>query len=233
MHPQTDIVVPVHNALPDVQECLATLQSKTQSYRLILVDDFSDKDVSDYLYQFCRANPSSLLITTGSQRWFTRASNLGLRMVRTQRCVLLNSDCVLDAGWLQELFDVWEECQQQDPQRRIGLVGSVQSGPEPRRYAEYVKPAYVTGHCLLLSMDAIADIAGRRGMPGWYFSEQRQDSIHIRSDMFMSFDLNDAGYATIVSFKAACGHKGYKSWGANIPLISGLQIKDHLTGEVG
>jgi len=231
-HPQVDIVVPVHNAGTDLAECVDTLRRNTTAYRLILVDDFSDEETAGICRQLAKEDRSTLLIRSEQQRWFTRASNLGLRLVRTQRSVLLNSDCVLGQGWLEELFAIWDECQAQNPQRRIGLVGSTLSAEEPRRYAEIVKPGYVTGHCYLLSMDAIADIAARRGMPGWYFSEQRQDSIHIRSDMFMSFDLNDAGYATIVSYKAAVGHHGGRSWGYDLGKISGLRIKDHLTGEV-
>jgi glycosyltransferase involved in cell wall biosynthesis len=231
-HPFCNIVIPIKDALPDLRECLQTLEAHTTDYGLILVDDCSGPETVEFLREYGRTHPSTVVIRANSQRWFTRASNLGLRLVRTQRTCLLNSDTVLDTNWLEELFAVWDECQAQQPQRRIGLVGSVQSAEEPRRYAEIVKPGYVTGHCLLLSMDAIADVAGRRGMPGWYFSEQRQDSIHIRSDMFLSYDLQDAGYATIASFKSACGHKGFRSWNADLGKVAGLRIKDHLSGEV-
>src|ERR1035437_158730 len=231
-HPQTDIVIPIRNALPDVKECLATLVVATTDYRLILVDDFSDRETSDYLYQFCLEHPSSLLIRTSSQRWFTRALNLGLRLVRTQRCVAVNSDVVFGDNWLEELFDVWDDFHQRNPVSKIGLVGSVQSAEEPRRYAQITKPGYVTGHCLLVDMDALFAISAARGMPGIYLNELRQDAIHIRSDMFASFELNDLGYATIASYKSACGHKGYRSWKMDLGSVAALRIKDHFTGEV-
>jgi GT2 family glycosyltransferase len=226
MHPQTDIVIPVHNALPDVQECLATLTAHTTDYRLILVDDCSDRETSDYLYQFCLDHPSALMIRTSKQRWFTRASNLGLRLLRTERSVLLNSDCVLDSGWLDELFAVWDECQQQNPQRKIGLVGSIQSAEEPRRYAEYLHPAYVTGHCWLVSVSALFDISAARGMPGFYLDEVTHGAAHICSDRNASWELNKLGYATIASFKAAVGHKGGRSWNFNLGAVSALRPSD-------
>jgi len=225
-HPFTDICIPIHNALPDVQECLNTLVANTVEYRIILVDDFSDKETSDYLYQFSLEHPSTLLVRTSKQRWFTRASNLGLKLVRTDRSVLLNSDCVLDKDWLEELFAVWDECQQQHPERRIGLVGSIQSAEEPRRYAEYVKPAYVTGHCWLVSIPALFDISAARGMPGWYLDEVTPGAAHICSDRNASWEMNALGIATIASFKAAVGHKGGRSWHFNLGAISGLQPSD-------
>jgi glycosyltransferase involved in cell wall biosynthesis len=225
-HPFADIVIPVRNALADTRECVTTLQAHTTDYRLIFVDDFSDKETSEYLYQVCLANPSAVMIRTSKQRWFTRASNLGLRLVRTERSVLLNSDCVLDNGWLDELFSVWDECQAQQPQKRIGLVGSTFSAEEPRRYAETVYPGYVTGHCWLVSISALSEISARRGMPGWYLDETKPGTAHIRSDCEGSWDLQKAGFATIASFKAACGHKGGRSWGYNLGALSALRPND-------
>lgn len=224
--PFVDIVIPVHNALEDVRECLATLQQHTVDYRLIVVDDYSDEPTAAYLREFCAAIPSSILMRTNKQRWFTRASNLGLRLVRTERSVLLNSDCVLDNGWLEELFDVWDTCQQQQPQRKIGLVGSVMSAEEPRRFAEVMHPGYVTGHCWLVSISAMFEISAARGMPGWYLDETKAGTAHIRSDTEACWDLNKLGIATIASFKSQVGHKGGRSWGFNLGAISALRPTD-------
>lgn len=225
-HPFTDIVIPVHNAQADLHECLLTLKENTADYRLIFVDDASDKETSEYLYSFCSANPSALLIRTSRQRWFTRASNLGLRLVRTDPCVLLNSDCVMGAGWLEELFDVWQECAAQNPGRRIGLVGSVLSAEEPRRWADIVHPGYVTGHCWLVSVQALYEISAARGMPGWYLDETKPGAAHICSDRDGSWDMTKLGFMTIASFKSAVGHKGGRSWGHNLAAISGLTARD-------
>jgi GT2 family glycosyltransferase len=209
-----------------VKECLSTLIANTVDYRLILVDDFSDKETSDYLYQFCLEHPSTVMLRTSKQRWFTRASNLGLRLVRTERSVLLNSDCVLGPAWLEELFDVWDDFQRLNPQRRIGLVGSVMSDEEPRRYFEVTDPGYCTGHCWLVSINALFEISAARGMPGWYLDEQKPGAAHICSDRDGCWDLMKQGFAVIQSHKSIVGHKGGKSWGFNIGAISGLRAAD-------
>jgi len=221
-HPFCDIVIPIHGALDDLKECLSTLQAHTRDYRLILVDDCSEREVTNFLLDFGQANPSTILIRTFRQRWFTRASNLGMRLLRTERSVLLNSDCVLDEGWLEELFAVWDDFQVQNPQRRIGLVGSVLSAEEPRRYADIVQSGYVTGHAWLFSVSAFYDVSASRGMPGFYLDETKVGAAHIHSDREMCWDLNRLGMATLMSFKSAVGHKGGRSWGHNLALLTGL-----------
>jgi len=231
-HPQTDVIIPVHNAAADLRECIDTLRQHTRSYRVILVDDFSEPEAENLCRQIAKEDPSTILIRSERQRWFTRAVNLGLRLVRTERSVVLNSDCVLGEGWLEELFAVWDECQAQCPQKRIGLIGSIMSDEEPRRYAESIKPDYVTGHCWLLSVNCLFDVSARRGMPGIYLDETKPGTAHIRSDVELCWDMNAMGIGTIKSFKAKVGHKGGRSWNYNIGAISGLRIKDHLTGEL-
>jgi glycosyltransferase involved in cell wall biosynthesis len=218
-HPFTDIVIPVHGALADLRECINTLKAHTVDYRLLFVDDASDRETSNYLYDVCLENPSWLLVRTSRQRWFTRASNLGLKLVRTERSVLLNSDCVLDKGWLEELFSVWDTFQAENPQRRIGLVGSVMSMEDPRRYEDTVKPGYVTGHCWLVSISALYEISAARGMPGWYLDEIKPMTAHIGSDRDGCWELQQLGFATLTSYKSAVGHKGGKSWGYNLGAI--------------
>jgi len=138
VNPPTDIVITVRATRDFPAEsyfvkCIETLKLHTHNYRVIIVDDQSDeiaaKVISDLTSQFKEA----LLIRTHKQRWFTRAVNLGLRMVRTPYCVVLNCDTVLDTGWLEELYAVKAEVE--TTVGRVGLVGSILSGEEPRRYA--------------------------------------------------------------------------------------------------
>jgi glycosyltransferase involved in cell wall biosynthesis len=230
MHPQSDIVLPVHGRKDLVEKLIETLFAHTENFRLILVDDFSDEETTAYLLGILHFQPQALYVRTGKQSWFTRASNTGLRLVRTSMAVLLNSDCVVDCGWLDELYNVWAEAAASG--LNVGMVGSVLSGEEQRRWAEYKEPGYVTGHCLLLSMDLISQIAVKRGTPGWYLDETRQDMIHINSDRFLSYDLNRMGYATVAAFKSAVGHYGGQSWGYNLGRLAQLQVGDPLKGEV-
>lgn len=232
MAPQTDIIIPVHNALEYTQPCIDTIFKHTKNFRLILVDDFSNVETTAYLMSVLQRQPEALYIRTAQQKWFTRASNLGLRLVRTQRCILLNSDCVVDNGWLDEMYAVWDEAAAIITAKRIGIVGSHLSAEEPRRWSEYAEPGYVTGHCLLLSIPIVSEISERRGNPGWYLDEVHQDAAHINSDRYLSYELNRAGYATVASFKAAVGHHGGKSWGYNLGAAAQIRLGDPEKGEI-
>lgn len=231
-HPQTDVVVPVRDALEYTQNCFETLFAHTKDFRLIVVDDDSKVETTAYLMGLLLRQPTALYIRTGQQKWFTRASNLGLRMVRTPRAILLNSDCVVDEGWLEELYGVWEEASATPGVGRVGLVGSTLSAEEPRRWARIQHPGYVTGHCWLVSMEALSDISSRRGQPGWYLNEVLREAIHISSDRIGCWELNQAGWITIASMKAAVGHHGGKSWGYNLGRIASLRIGNPEVGEV-
>jgi glycosyltransferase involved in cell wall biosynthesis len=228
---KTDIILSLHATREYPAEtyflrCIETLRQTLshECYRLILVDDACDEVAEKVISDIAKVE-QCVLIKTNKQRWFTRAYNAGLRMARTPWVVLLNADTELGDGWLEELYDV-KETFEQNTGRKVGLVGSVQSEPEQRRFAESVNPDYVTGHCWLVSMQALSDVSSARGTPGIYLDETRQDCIHIRSDVAMSWELNKARWATVKSFKSAVGHHGFKSWGANVPKVDATQLKD-------
>lgn len=217
MTPQTDIVISVRGTRrfpieKDFESCVASVVAHTSNFRFIFVDDNSDDEGRAVISRVADQYPNSLLIRTGRQNWFTRAYNKGLRLVRTPKSVLLNADTVVDNGWLDELYDVWADAELQ-PGVRVGLVGSVFSAPEQRRYINIAYPGYVTGHCWLVSMQAIFEASAQRGMPGWYLDETRQDAIHIKSDVYLCYDLQKLGYQCLQSHKSPVGHIGGRSWG--------------------
>ena len=230
MSQHTDIVLPVHGALEHVKECIETLYPHTNNFRLIVVDDMSDEATTEYLRkEVLPRSTDNLYLRTNRQRWFTRASNLGLMLVRSPRAVLLNSDCVFGDGWLDELYAVWDEATAQG--HRVALVGSVLAQSETRRWSAFVRGKqdssdYVTGHCLLLEMNVMRELAAARGTPGIYFNELDQQQIHIASERWACWDLQARGWSTIASFHSAVGHKGGKSWGYNLGLIMGLQLRE-------
>ena len=145
-------------------------------------------------------------------------------MVRSEWAVALNSDTVVDAGWLDELHQCREEAAKAHPWQ-VGLVGSVMSMEEPRRWAFSVNPDYVTGHAWLLNMGAMEQVAAARNTPGWYLDETRQDMIHIRSDVGLCWDLNRLNFSCVKSFKSQVGHVGGASWGHNLAVIGHVTLE--------
>lgn len=229
MTPNTDIVIAVRGTRDypiekDFENCIDSLVQHTSNFRLLLVDDNSDAQGADVVARVAAQFPGSILVRSHFQRWFTKAYNLGLRLVRTERVVTLNADTVLGAGWLEELYEVWSEAEAQ--LGRVGLVGSVLSSDEPRRWANSIQADYVTGHCWLLSMSALYEASASRGQPGIYLDETSALNIHIRSDVELCWRLNQLNWATIKSFKSAVGHIGGRSWGHDLWKVQALRLED-------
>ncbi|SRR6266566_5748841 len=228
-HECVDVILPVHNALEYVKACVESLYQHTPSFgRLIIVDDFSDEQTRSFLYgpECLGRNRRNIYIRNNSQRWFTRASNTGLRLVETPRAVLLNSDVVLNSGWLEELQDVWADFESKFPPRKVGLVGDWGNPHIPFRYQETQEPNYVTGHLWLISMQALQEVSVARGDPGRYLNELRPDTIHISSDRIGCYEMNKAGYATVAAYKTPCGHHGGKSWSYDLGRVRAIRLED-------
>ncbi len=114
-----DIVICVHNALGDVIHCLDSIRSNTSlDYKLVIVNDGSDKETSDFLNGYSKQHQVRLL-ENEIARGYTKAVNQALRLCDGDYVVLLNSDTVVPNQWLQGLI----ECGESDP--RIGAVGAL------------------------------------------------------------------------------------------------------------
>lgn len=227
--PEVDIILPFHAtrqypAESYLQKCYEGLCATVPDFRLVLVDDACDETGRAVVESIARDRRNTLLIRSNYQRWFTRAVNLGLRMARTPRVVILNADTVLDAGWFEEIKQCWAEAEAQ--QARVGIVGSVLSDAEPRRWAFSTKPDYVTAHAVYVSVQSLYDVSAKRGTPGIYLDETSPLNIHIRSDVDLSWQLNAMGYAAVKSFKSRVGHHGGKSWGYNLARVQCLTLKE-------
>ena len=112
------IIVCVHNALSDVTRCLESVLSQTfPPYSLILVDDGSDEATKNFLERFS-AGQNAQLIRNSTAKGYTLAANQGLRSSSTADfAVLLNSDTIVSAQWLDRMI----MCAESDPQ--VGMVG--------------------------------------------------------------------------------------------------------------
>lgn len=114
-----DIIIPVYNALDDVKKCLQSLTKNTDHYRarVIVVNDFSDQETSEWLFYFCKKNSLFTLIEHEINRGYTKSINSGLKISKADYIVTLNSDTIVTKGWLKSLI----RCINSD--KSIGIVG--------------------------------------------------------------------------------------------------------------
>jgi GT2 family glycosyltransferase/2-polyprenyl-3-methyl-5-hydroxy-6-metoxy-1,4-benzoquinol methylase len=98
-----DIVIPIHNALESLQECLRSIRERTMApYRVVLVNDAStDPRVAEFLARL--QHEDDLVILTNSENMgFVRSANRGCALSSSD-VVLLNSDTIVTNNWLDKL----------------------------------------------------------------------------------------------------------------------------------
>ncbi len=104
--PSVDVVVCVHDALEELRLCLSSLLAKSgRRLRLILVDDGSGEATARFVQAFADRHPAVTLIHREPPHGYTLAANRGLEASSGDYVVLLNSDTVLCAGWLDRVLD--------------------------------------------------------------------------------------------------------------------------------
>ena len=117
-NPFIDVVLPVFNAPDDVARCVeSVLASTAGDYRLVLIDDGSTDPRIAHVFDAIarRGDPHVTLLRNPRNVGFTATVNRGMSGTRAD-VVLLNSDAVVTAGWLEALA----RCARSDP--RIATV---------------------------------------------------------------------------------------------------------------
>ena len=112
------VIVCIHNALEDVRRCLTTVVATTtrDQVQLILVDDGSGPDTADYVRRFAAVHQADYQ-RNDVAGGYTAAANAGLARSTADLSILLNSDTIPTAGWIDGLL----ACANAD--RRVGIVG--------------------------------------------------------------------------------------------------------------
>ncbi|MCB1333493.1 MAG: glycosyltransferase [Roseivivax sp.] len=121
--PAVDVVVPVFNALPDVQACLRSLaEARTGcTIRVLVVNDGSDAETGAWLREAVRTLGTDTvryeLFEHDGNKGYTVAVNTGLKASKAPYVVTLNSDTIVTPNWLDGLI----RCMRSSPE--IGITG--------------------------------------------------------------------------------------------------------------
>lgn len=113
-----DVVIPVYNAADDVEQCLASVLAHTDAaHAIVVIDDASPDPRIGALFAELAARrlPQLTLLRNERNLGFTGTANGGMALSRRD-VVLLNSDTIVTAGWL----DALRRCVASDP--RIGTA---------------------------------------------------------------------------------------------------------------
>ncbi|MFA6028557.1 MAG: glycosyltransferase family 2 protein [Elusimicrobiota bacterium] len=113
-YPLTSLVIPVHDALPQLRACVESIRRNTGApYELLLVDNGS----SPATVRWLRRQKGLRVVFNRTNTGFAHAVNQGMRAARGRFVAWINSDLVLTPGWLERMLDAL----QSDP--ALGAVG--------------------------------------------------------------------------------------------------------------
>lgn len=101
-----DIVIPVHNAVRDLADCLASIRRWPDPAlrRIILVDDASDRVTKAWLDRYVAKNADVVLIRNTINLGFTNSVVAGIAQSDAPFFILLNSDTIVSPGWMTGLW---------------------------------------------------------------------------------------------------------------------------------
>ncbi len=117
-----DVVVCVHNALTDVKRCLVSVaRNKSPNMNLIVVDDGSDQSTNNYLRRFVKDKAWATILRNDIAEGYSKAANKGLRHSEGDLVILLNSDTITTANWIEKISAAAFSSNQ------IGIVGPLSS----------------------------------------------------------------------------------------------------------
>jgi len=132
-----DIIMPIWNQLEHTKNCIDRVIKNTGCpYRLILVDNASDRATKDYLDGLKNNKPQDVtLIRNGSNLGFVKAVNQAMRVSTAPYVCILNNDTLPTKGWLERLLEFAES------HKDAGIVNplcSAPTGADLDKYAESI-----------------------------------------------------------------------------------------------
>jgi GT2 family glycosyltransferase/glycosyltransferase involved in cell wall biosynthesis len=105
------IVIPIYNALPVAKQCLASIveHRSSLSFEIIFVDNGSQPDVEAWLLQQEAHHPNLRHLRYPAPLGFARAVNVGAAQATGEVFIVLNSDTIVTAGWMDGLHHALQD----------------------------------------------------------------------------------------------------------------------------
>jgi len=219
------LVIPVHNACPQVTRLLSQLpQTEVSGIPQVLVDDASDQETHAVLVKYARKFSNVALLTNPTQQLFTRSLNRGIRAMTppADYLFLLNSDCQVKPGFANKMLD----CIEAHP--NAAMIGYPDGIPHKADPEKVEHPGYVTGHSLLIPAWALyrlgvfceTDTAG-----------PLLGQAHISSERLWCWKALQAGYEAWYVHSDLCIHDdGGPSWGRDLAWLQRFPRKQLWAG---
>ena len=220
----TSIVMLTFNELDCTRECLESIVRHTpEPHEVILVDNGSTDGTLPFLRQFCAGKSGYRLIENGENLGFAAGCNIGMRLARGGRILLLNNDVVVTRDWLAGMID----CLEREPGAGIaGPMTNEIAGPQRVTEAGYrsmeeleefagsfrgahfgrrIPAERVVGFCMLFGrgvLEAVGELDTRFGSGNF-----EDDDFCLRAAL--------AGFGCVIAGDVFIHHYGSRSFAGN------------------
>ena len=181
-----DIIIPVHNQLGFLKQCVASIRQYTTDYSIIVIDDASDNETADWI----KKQKFDCVIRHEKPRGFGRSCNEGIAKSTAPWICLLNSDTLVTPHWLSTMLSVASlgfdivgpttshssgpQCDHSITPKRIDMktkqVNEVADKKLREHMTDYLQ-CDVFGFCILFSSEVVKFIGGldhKRYLDGYY-----------------------------------------------------------------
>lgn len=121
-----DIIIPIYNALDYTKFCIESIikfakndnEIKTS---IILVNDNSNKETTEYLRETSQNNSNFLLINNEENLGFVKTCNKGLAQSNSDISILLNTDTVIPPNFIEKIINCFAS------DEKIGIASPIAS----------------------------------------------------------------------------------------------------------
>lgn len=200
-----DIIIPVWNQRERTHRCLTSILTHTKApYRLLLIDNASEKPTQQFLEQFRRKGLCPVtLIRNEENLGNVKAVNQGIRVSNAPYVCALDNDTMVFPGWLEKMIQAAES------REEIGIAnpGSNSLGYKKPWYLSWARFAgevarrekgriiemgTATGFCMLIKRQLIDRIGGWSEDYGMGYYEDRDYSRRAARTGFLCVHAREA-----------------------------------------
>ncbi len=165
-HPSIDIIMPVWNRPVETRNCLVNLLNHSSNFRLIIVDNGSDRETEKMLQEFCEGlDDQALLLRNDVNQGLVKALNQGLEKAAADYFVIIRSTSLVGAGWLEPLLAFFSR--RSEAGLVVPLLVEMGTGSTKKRPGDVCEISFGSFAAMLIKKEVYAAIGGfDEGMDG-------------------------------------------------------------------
>jgi len=200
-----DIIIPVFNQAELTIRCLQSIRKYTKDYRVILINNGSEKTEWEEIKKELQRNKEYVIINNKENLGFIKATNQGIATSTAEKIVLMNNDTEAVKGWADELLRLFSEGD------RIGMTAPMCSVADSWQNIEKLKKVWgrnlprkgyrkanqmVAFFCVMIDREVIRKVG--------YLSEDF--GVGLGDDDWYCHLVREAGFEILVSTKIVIPH---------------------------